>query len=225
MTASLPTLYHMPFCPLSRKILFGIKEKAIEIEECIEKPWSPSERLLSLNPTGGIPVFKDKDVLCRDDYVACEYIEEAYPHPSLLSALPAQRAHIRNIVSWFDEIFYQEVYLTLFYERTLKRHIEKRGPDTLILKKGRTVLMEHLVTINKMAEQYAYLAGKEFSWADVAGASHLSCIDYLGDIPWSTFPSAKEWYMKIKSRPSFRGFLKQSFPGISPAPLYAQLDF
>ncbi len=225
MITSRPVLYHMPFCPLSRKIVFGVKEKAIDVEESIEKTWSPSDLLFSLNSTGELPVFKDREVICCNDYVACEYLEEAYPQPPLLSSLPAHRVHVRNIMSWFDKIFYQDVYLTLFYERALKRHIEKRGPDTLILKKGRTILMEHLMTINHMAEQYAYLAGKEFSWADIAGASHLSCIDYLGDIPWSHFPSAKEWYMKIKSRPSFRSFLKQSFPGIAPAPVYPQLDF
>ena len=77
-------------------------------------------------------------MICSNDYVACEYIEEAYPHPPLLHSLPAHRVHVRNIMSWFDKIFYQDVYLTLFYERALKRHIEKRGPDTLILKKEKS---------------------------------------------------------------------------------------
>jgi glutathione S-transferase len=57
------------------------------------------------------------------------------------------------------------------------------------------------------------------------GAVRLSCIDYLGDVAWDHFPALKEWYMKIKSRPTFRVFCMQSFPGLPASLWYGALDF
>ena len=56
-------------------------------------------------------------------------------------------------------------------------------------------------------------------------AEQVSLIDYIGDVPWDDHPQAKEWYVRLKSRPSFRNLLKDSVPGVPPAPIYADLDF
>ncbi|MBC8051316.1 MAG: glutathione S-transferase family protein, partial [Chitinophagales bacterium] len=47
----------------------------------------------------------------------------------------------------------------------------------------------------------------------------------LGEAPWEDFPQAKEWYARIKSRPSFRSLLADRVPGLPPQPVYANLDF
>ena len=61
--------------------------------------------------------------------------------------------------------------------------------------------------------------------ADLTAASHISCLDYLGDIPWEKFPEIKLWYSRIKSRPSFRSILTDKIVGIPPRGNYALLDF
>ena len=63
------------------------------------------------------------------------------------------------------------------------------------------------------------------SLADLAAAAHLSCLDYLGDVPWDEHPVAKEWYARLKSRPSFRPLLADHWPGTQPPAHYANLDF
>ena len=70
----------------------------------------------------------------------------------------------------------------------------------------------------------ALQAGRSLD-ADMAAAAHLSVVDYLGEIPWESYPSAKSWYARMKSRPSFRALLADRMPGITPAPVYADLDF
>ena len=35
----------------------------------------------------------------------------------------------------------------------------------------------------------------------------MSAADYLGDVPWDEDETAKNWYARIKSRPSFRALL------------------
>ena len=45
-----------------------------------------------------------------------------------------------------------------------------------------------------------------FVWA----AAHLSAVDYLGDVPWNDHAEAKDWYARVKSRPSFRQLLEDN---------------
>ena len=49
--------------------------------------------------------------------------------------------------------------------------------------------------------------------------------DYFGDVDWDRHPEAKEWYAKIKSRPSFRDLLADVVAGLAPAQNYGNLDF
>ena len=53
------------------------------------------------------------------------------------------------------------------------------------------------------------LAGEQLTYADLAAAAHLSAADYLGDVPWHEDESAKNWYARMKSRPSFRPVLTE----------------
>jgi len=74
-------------------------------------------------------------------------------------------------------------------------------------------------------ERRRWLAGENFSLADITAAAHLSTLDYLGDVPWDNHEPAKEWYARIKSRPSFRPLLADHIPGAPPPKHYADLDF
>lgn len=221
----LRVLYENIFCPFSRKISFGLREKKLDCEYVSEEIGKPSTRLLSLNPWGELPVLVDGNLVCTNHYVASEYLEDAYPNPVLMGESPAYRIEVRRLISWFDKIVYQDVFWKLFYEKILKCKLYHATPDTRILKAGYRLLQEHLEHLEQLTETHSFLAGKHFSWADITGAAHLSCIDYIGDIHWKQFPSVKEWYCKIKSRPAFRQFLTQTLSGVEPSPWYNKLDF
>ena len=71
----------------------------------------------------------------------------------------------------------------------------------------------------------AWLAGDHLTLADISAAAHLSALDYTGDVPWEDHPDAKEWYVRMKSRPSFRTLLGDHVRGLTPPASYADLDF
>ena len=83
----------------------------------------------------------------------------------------------------------------------------------------------HLEYIGWLSDRRRWLAGDEFSRADAAAAAHLSALDYQGDVPWAEHALAKDWYARVKSRPTFRDILADHIPGIRPAADYANLDF
>ena len=68
-------------------------------------------------------------------------------------------------------------------------------------------------------------AGGEVKVFVDTAAVHMSSVDYLGDVPWTENESAKNWYARVKSRPSFRAILADTLAGIPPAKHYADLDF
>ena len=76
-----------------------------------------------------------------------------------------------------------------------------------------------------ITERRRWLGGDHYGLADITAAAHLSCLDYLGDVPWAAHPLAKDWYARVKSRPAFRPLLADRLPGMAPAAHYDNLDF
>ena len=93
------------------------------------------------------------------------------------------------------------------------------------MRAGHDNLRYHMTYIGHLTETRSWLAGDAMSFADLAAAAHLSALDYLGEVPWDEFETAKQWYALVKSRPSFRPLLQDRVAGFIPAGTYADLDF
>jgi glutathione S-transferase len=98
-------------------------------------------------------------------------------------------------------------------------------PDSAMIRAGHQNMGYHLDYIAYLSERRNWLAGDDFSLADIAAAAQLSCLDYFGDVPWSQHPRTKDWYARVKSRPSFRPILADHIAGLPPPRHYADLDF
>jgi glutathione S-transferase len=130
-----------------------------------------------------------------------------------LQHLAHERAETRRLVCWFDCKFKEEVTVHLYGEKLLKRISRSGGPSSAALRAGRGNLRYHLEYIGWLCDRRTWLAGDDFSLADIAAGAHLSVLDYIGDVPWDDFEGAKLWYQRIKSRPSFRPLLADVLPG------------
>lgn len=199
-----------------KRMLFVLKE---------EEPWKLSPDVYKLNPAGELPIFLYDGNIIAGNYAISEFLEEFSQEMPLMPQEIKLRAEVRRLVEWFDSKFYKEVYRNIVYEKVHKRFGSGNAPDSKVLKVGLNNLNFHLEYIDWLAERHNYLAGDEFSVADITAAAHLSIIDYLGDVPWENYKNAKLWYSKIKSRPSFKEILKDNIKGILPAKHYANLDF
>ena len=225
-------LYHHPFDPASRRVRLALGEKALAFDPVIEKPWDPSADLLALNPSGEVPVLvviegkelADQRVLA-DAQAICEYLDETTAGDSLLGKDPFMRAEVRRLVGWFDRKFQREVTDLIIGEKAMKRLTGTGEPDSLYIRTGCANIRGHLDYIGWLTERRNWLAGDSISFADLAAAAQLSAIDYMGDVPWDHHILAKEWYARIKSRPSFRGLLGDHIAGFLPPKHYANLDF
>lgn len=218
-------LIHHPVSPAGRKIRLQMSEKKMLFILREEEPWKVSDDVYKLNPAGELPVFLSDGNVIAGNYAISEYLEEASPDVPMIFGDTKQRAEIRRLVDWFDNKFFKEVYRNIVFEKVHKRFASGLAPDSRILKIGLNNLLYHLEYIEWLLERRQYLASDTVSLADLSAAAELSIIDYLGSVPWDEFKTAKLWYSKMKSRPSFKDILKDNIRGILPAKHYTNLDF
>ncbi len=228
------TLFQHPLCPHSRYVRLILGEYGIAARLVEERYWERREEFLLLNPTGQIPVLvADGQPAVPGAAIIAEFIEETRNAEAgearLLPAAPGQRVEVRRLASWFNDKFHAEVSGPLVMERIFKRHmtLEQGGgpPDTEAMRAARHNIRYHLGYIGWLVGTRDWLAGDRLSLADLAAAAHLSAADYLGDVPWNDDEAAKNWYARVKSRPTFRPLLADTLAGLPPAKSYANLDF
>jgi glutathione S-transferase len=220
------TLYHLWLSPFCRKVRIALSEKKLDFELRVEKLWERREEFLALNPACEVPVLVEGNgAVLADSAAIVEYLDETYPEPPLLGRRPSARAEARRLAAWFDRKFGREVTRNLVDEKIMKRFLGLGEPNSTAIRAGGANIHVHLDYIAYLTEERRWLAGNDFSIADITAAAHLSCVDYLGDVPWEQHDAAKDWYARVKSRPSFRPLLPDHIPGCPPPRHYADLDF
>jgi len=228
------TLFHHPFCPHSRFVRVAAGEYGLNPMLIEERPWERRDAFLVLNPAGTTPVLLEEGrPPVPGAAIIAEYLDETrgvtLSSHRLLPIDNVGRVEVRRLLSWFNEKFYAEVSGPLVTERVLKRLMTRAfgggAPEPDVIRAALSNIRYHLDYIGWLVRTRDWLAGERMSYADLAAAAHLSAIDYLGDVPWHQDEAAKNWYARVKSRPSFRPLLTESFPGIMPSRTYADLDF
>ena len=219
-------LHHLWLSPFCRKVRIVLLEKKIDFDMRVENVWERREAFLALNPAGEVPVLVEPDgTVLSGSNVISEFLEEIHPDPPLLGHQALERAEVRRLVSWFDRKFDREVTDPLVEQKVMKRFLGLGEPNSRAVRAGLANIHQHLDYIAYLMGRRKWLAGDQLSLADLAAAAHLSVVDYLGDVPWADHEGAKDWYARIKSRPSFRPLLADHIPGIPPPKHYADLDF
>jgi glutathione S-transferase len=228
------TLYHHPLCPQSRFVRLVLGEFGIEPELIEERAFDRRREFLLLNPAGETPVLVETgEFAVPGASVIAEWLDEtrglAFGPRRLLPDDPARRVEARRLTNWFLQKFHAEVSDWLVTEKVYKRFMtaEQGGgaPNMELVRAARANIRYHLRYIGYLTSTRNWLAGPDMTYADLAAAAHLSCVDFLGDAPWDEDENAKVWYARVKSRPSFRTLLADRVMGISPPDHYADLDF
>ena len=221
------TLYHYPLCPFSRKVRLLLRERSIDPDLITETFWGKRKEFLKMNPSGDVPVLIIKKRKICGHYAITEFLED-----ELGKILPEdidEKNECRRIMDWFDRKFHNEVLNIILHEKVERQFlsVDQGGglPRLNRIKVGIHNLNFHLNYLEKILSNRYCLVSDKPNTADFTAVAHISCLDYLGDIPWKRYPRVKEWYGKIKSRPSFRSLLTDQIMIIPPRGKYVSLDF
>jgi len=218
-------LYHVPLSPFCRKVRLTLAEKRIDVELVEERYWEQSQQFLMRNPAGKVPVLKIDNRTLSESQAICEFLDETNPEPRLMPRDPDGRYEVRRLCAWFDDKFHSEVTSKLLYERVNKKVMGLGYPDSKNVKAGASQIKYHIDYLGWLLDQRRWLAGDQMTLADLTAAAHLSSLDYISDVDWNRSQNVRDWYAKVKSRPSFRSILADQIPGFLPPPHYADLDF
>ncbi|MFN3686691.1 glutathione S-transferase family protein [Salinarimonas sp.] len=227
------TLHHYPLCPQSRFVRLALAELGLAAELVEERPWERRAEFLALDPTGQTPILVEGALVVPGPATIAEWLDETSGAGAgerrLMPEDPAARVEVRRLMSWFLGKFYDEVTSYLVNEKIYKRFVPPASgggpPDMASIRAARANVRYHLRYVGFLAARRNFLAGDRLTYADLAAAAHISCVDYLGDAPWAEDEHAKTWYARVKSRPSMRALLADRVPGMAPADSYADLDF
>jgi glutathione S-transferase len=210
-------LIHLLLSPPSRFARLLIAEKRLTFDPV------PSD-----DPLAQLPVFVDQDgAQTTGLWAIVDHLEGNYPEHPLMPEDATARAESLRLVDWAMGALFDNVTRRIVFEKASQRYTggaAKRAPDMESIRAGRETLKAALNEIGAYAETHGYLAARECTLGDLAVAAHISALDYFGEIPWAEYPGVAEWYMRMKSRPSFRSLLADRVPGQPPVAHYAELD-
>ena len=221
-------LWHWPLDPAARTVRLALGEKKAQVDMRACRPGAPIAELPDLPPGTELPVLMDttgeQKIVASGSHAILEHLEEGETGERLLPFLAKDRAEVRRLWQWSENSF-GEVNRTLLAERENQWVRRAKQSDTARLREGVHALKSKIAFLEGLAGMRTYMAGRTLSLADLSIAAHLSAYDYFGDVPWDLTPDLKEWYVRMKSRPSFRPLLADKVEGTRPHSHYADLDF
>lgn len=228
------TLYHHPLSAASRAIRLLLAEYDVPFTLEEERVFEARDAFLDLNPAGTLPVLvaEGQRPVIGATPIA-EFIDETigtmqrdrrlYPESA------ASRAEMRRLVDWALLKLEDDVTGPVVHERYTKRVLPSAqgggAPDSASLRRARTAVDFHLRYFAWLAENRDWLAGRSMTFADVSAAAAFSVLDYLGEIEWNNQGDLRDWYARLKSRPSFRPLLADRLRNMPPVSHYVDLDF
>lgn len=224
-------LYHAATSTCSQKVRLVLAEKQLDF---VSRPVDlrANENLtpayLALNPNGVVPTLvHDGNVIC-DSSVICEYLDEVFPQPVLAPREPVGRAHLRTWLRFVEEVPTAAIRVPTFQMalqpfrgvdpvafrreradvRPLRKHFYRRmGPQGFAPEEIAASLDQLTLAIRRMSdalEKRRWIAGDDFSLADVVIAPTIDRLDDLGLASlWEAWPRVADWYARLKARPSY----------------------
>jgi glutathione S-transferase len=211
-------LIHLMLSPSCRLARLALAEKRVVCD--------PAHAEDARNP---MPILIDLDgTRAEGIWAIVDHLETHFPDRPLAPEDADERRASLRWLDWALGPFHEQVTQRILYEKAGQRFTGapgRRPPDMNIVRVGRDELKLSLAAISRALEAGGNLSGRAPALGDLAVAAQLSGLDYFGEVPWSDFPVTNEWYVRMKSRPSFRSILADRVPGQPPAAHYAELDF
>ncbi len=194
-------LYDFPLSPRVRKVRIVLAEKGLQYEKVsidITKGEQKTSEYLAINPYGKVPALQDDGTTVYESTLIMEYLNDAYPEPTLLPSDSGQRARARVLMHYGDNP-YESAVATLAGELLLK---PMQG-GTADLEAVDTAAADLNACFDHIANELGsndYLLGSKFTMADIPYVSWAILFPMLKvEIPR---PKLEAWLSRLKERPS-----------------------
>lgn len=227
-------VYHENLSVCAQKVRIALDEKGLPWESRLVnlmKQEHLSPEYLKLNPRGLVPTLMHDDLVIYESTVILEYIEDTFPDHPLRPATPIGKARMRMWTKVPDDglhiacasVTYAAAFVHQLRDHHTKEEMEERLsklPDRARAARQRQILelefqapfvkdavLLHDKVLREMNETLAHqtwLAGPDFSLADLAIVPYVNRLERLGlDGMWAARPHVARWFDAMRARPSF----------------------
>lgn len=227
-------LYHNDMSTCAQKVRFALAEKGLKWRGHhlnLRAGDQQKPDYLKLNPNAVVPTLVDDGTPIIESNVINEYLDDAYPDPPLRPRDSRARARMRLWTKQLDEgvhaatgvistgiaFRYQKLArssqeIEAFLDRMPDPGKRERSRDT-ILKGVDSIFFADAIKrfdrlLGDMEEALAdglWLAGTDFSLADIAYAPYLTRLEHLQlHFMWRKRPRLADWFERIKSRAGYK---------------------
>lgn len=224
-------LYHSVNSVCAQKVRVALAEKGLEYREHLMTlrgdQFEP--QYMKLNPNGVVPTLIHDGRPVIESSVILYYLDEAFPAPPLMPRDLHERAMVRIVNKLIDEYVHNSCTILTFGtafrpwfagltaeqidQRLAKSPLKKRteykrdvalhGLQSKFVREA----LEHHLKLLELIEQArgGWLAGSQFSLADVAAIPYVLRLDLLKMTRlWDERPGVAAWYARMRERPSVR---------------------
>lgn len=198
-------LYELAQSPSARRVSIFLAEKGIEVPRVnvdIRGGENLSVEFKAKSLNGRIPLLEldDGSYLC-ESVAICRYLDEIHPSErSLFGNTPLERAKVEM---WQRIIELQGLTAGFQAFRNLSGVYEDR--ETCVEAWGeesRIRVIDFLPTLDQQLSKSAFIAGDEFSIADISTYIFVSFIKNLDIEVTESLPHLKAWFITVAQRPA-----------------------
>ena len=237
------TLYDNPFSTNAQKVRLVMAEKDVAFESIIldlqaGDQFNPDFK--KLNPAAQVPALRDGEKLFTESTVISEYLQDAYPEPSLVPREPASKAEMRwlteQTISWMSPMInslnvglvFRHIYaekstaeMAAFWaanpnpiQLQRQRSCAEEGVNSNYIAIALTRYRKFILTLNARLENAGpWLAGEVFSLADTGLFPYLNRLDMMGFERLASGATAyANWLDAMRSRPSVQKEITNKIP-------------
>ena len=225
-------LYHGTTSVYAQKARLTLAEKGLEWESHLMAlngdQLDPA--YLKLNPNGVVPTLVHDGNVIVESTVIMHYLDDTFPAPPLMPRHPLDRTRAHLFKKLMDEYIHPACIVFTFAtaNRAPLASLSKEQRDAQLAKaplqrqseykraaveeglgssmgKEATKSFEKLIHwIQESAKRGAWLAGPDYSLADIAATPYMVRLEMLKlSRMWDSKPGVAEWWERIKARPSY----------------------
>ena len=201
---------------------------------------------MKLNPNGVVPTLVHEGRVVIESSVILYYLDEAFPAPPLMPRAPLERAKVRMVNKLIDEYVHNACLILTFAtafrpwfaglsageidQRLARSPLKRRSEykrDVALHGLESKFAAEALESFDGLlalidAAQGGWLAGEDFSLADIAAVPYVLRLDLLKMANrWERRPGVAAWYKRVLSRPSVKAQILDRMTPEDHAPFQA----
>lgn len=204
-------LYDCATAPSPRRVRMFLAEKGVSLPT-VQVDLRAGEHLqpafLALNPWATVPVLElDDGTTISEASACCRYLEEVYPEPPLLG----RDAREKGVIAMWDHRCEIDGFLAgaeaFRNEAKGMRGRALPGPVgyeqiPALAERGRARVAHFLERLDARLGESAYVAGPEFSVADITAFIAVEFAGWLKLEPRDDAPHLRRWLDGMRARPS-----------------------